>query len=169
VTHTIFTSQNSIFKLNLKLNLICPQTYIWLGIFIGLFSPPVLAQDTVAIDSSLAANPITLSGSTNGNLETVEVSQTASTATGYCNGYISPQPNHLLELESFFNSLRLEVESSADTTVLIKGNGGVWCNDDSGSANPIIEGQWQEGIYKVWVGSYQPDANESYQIRITGR
>lgn len=154
----IFTRLNLIFK-----------TYIWLGIFFSFICHPAFAQDTVTINDDIATKPITLSGNTSGNLKAIEVSQTESTATGYCDGYISPQPNHLIELESYFDSLRLEIESSADTTVLIKGNGGVWCNDDSGSANPIVEGQWREGQYKVWVGSYQPDTSNDYQIEITGK
>ena len=154
---------------NSRRNLIFFKTYIWLSIFLSLIYHPVSAQNITTIDRDIATKPITLSGSTNGNLKTVEVSQTKSTATGYCDGYISLQPNHLLELESFFDFLRLEVESTADTTVFIKGDGGVWCNDDSGSANPMIEGQWQQGLYKVWIGSYQPDMSNSYQIKITGR
>ena len=151
-----------------KLNLIAHH-YLGLGILLSLIANPVAAQDVVAIDGDLAATPIVLSGNTSGNLKAIEISGTENTATGYCDGYINPQPNHLLKLDSFFDSLRLEVQSSADTTVLIKGNGGVWCNDDSGSANPLIEGQWQAGSYKVWVGSYQPDTSNSYQIRITGQ
>ena len=99
----------------------------------------------------------------------LEVSQTKNTPTGYCDGYVDSQPNHVLQIESFFDSLRLEVNSSADTTVLVKGNSGVWCNDDAGSANPVIEGQWQQGKYQVWVGSYQPNASNNYQIQLTGR
>ena len=137
--------------------------------FVSLVYQPVLAQNAVTIDREIATQPIVLSGNTGGNLQAVEVSQTKSTRTGYCDGYVSPQPNHLLELESFFESLKLEVESTADTTLLIEGNGGVWCNDDSGSANPMIEGQWQQGQYKVWIGSYQPDTSNSYQIKVTGK
>lgn len=162
---TIFKSYSST-----KFSLILSKTYyIWLGIFVSLICYPVSAQNTVTIDDDIATQPITLSGNTSGNLEVIEMSQTESTPTGYCDGYISPQPNHLLELESFFDYLKLEVESPADTTVLIKGNGGVWCNDDSGSANPMIEGQWQQGQYQVWVGSYQPDTSNSYQIKVTGK
>lgn len=152
-----------------RLNHIVFKTYIWLGMFISLISYPALAQNIVTIDRGIAAKPVVLSGNTGGNLQALSISQVENTATGYCDGYISPQPNHLLELESLFNFLRLEIESSTDTTVLIKGSEGVWCNDDSGSANPMIEGQWQKGLYKVWVGSYQPDTRNSYQIRITGQ
>ena len=71
-------------------------------------------------------------------------------------------------LNSFFNFLKVEVASQADTTIIIQGPGGVWCNDDTDNVNPIIEGQWQPGIYRVWIGSYQADSNNDYQIKITG-
>ena len=165
MTQAIFKLQNSSFRLNL----IFFKTYIWLAIFVSLIYHPVSAQSVVSIDRDITNKPIILTGSTGGDLKTVEVSQTEKTATGYCGGYVTTQPNHLLELESFFDLLRLELESAADTTVLIKGDNGIWCNDDSGSANPMIEGQWQQGSYKVWVGSYQPNANDNYQIKITAQ
>ena len=152
-----------------RYNFLFYKTLIWLGMIIGLSNHSVLAQNVVTIKQSNMPQPIILTGNTGGNTKAFEVSQTKSTTTGYCDGYVNSQPNHLLQIESFFESLRLEVNSSADTIILVKGNNGVWCNDDAGSANPIIEGQWQEGLYKVWVGSYQADSSNSYQIQITGR
>lgn len=162
---TILRSQ---FFLNRNIFLYC-QISILLGAAVGFSNSPALAQNVVTIKQDIVAQPIVLTGNTIGELKAKEVSQTTSTPTGYCDGYIDSQPNHLLQIESFFDSLRLEVNSPADTTVLIEGNNGVWCNDDSGSANPMIEGQWQQGLYKVWVGSYQPNANENYQIKITAQ
>jgi hypothetical protein len=52
---------------------------------------------------------------------------------------------------------------------LLSVNQGVWCNDDAGSANPIIEGQWQPGVYQVWVGSYQANSHNKYKIKIKGK
>ena len=127
------------------------------------------AQNTFAINRQTIAQPLTIVGTNNGRIKLVEIAGTENTATGYCNGYVDTQPNHLLKLESFFESLRLEVQSPVDTTLMVQGSSGIWCNDDSGSANPMIEGQWQEGLYKVWVGSYQPNTNNSYQIQITGK
>ena len=130
---------------------------------------PASAQNTITIDRDTVARPLTIMGTSSGEIKSAEIAKTENTATGYCDGYVDVQPNHLLEIESFFDSLRLEVNSSADTTVLVKGNSGVWCNDDAGSVNPIIEGQWQQGLYKVWVGSYQPDTSNNYQIQITSK
>ncbi|MEM7595774.1 MAG: hypothetical protein AAF383_30450, partial [Cyanobacteria bacterium P01_A01_bin.83] len=108
-------------------------------------------------------------GTSGGAIAAQEVAQTKNTATGFCNGYVNSQPNHLLNIESFAPYLRLEIASNADTTIVIQGPGGVWCNDDSNNANPMIEGQWQPGVYQVWVGSYQVNSSHDYQIRINAR
>ena len=139
-------------------------------IIFNSFIPRTQAQsNSINVNSTIAKNPLVLRGSSGGGVIAKEISQTENTATGFCDGYVRSQPNHVLKLESFFESLRLEVESSADTTILVKGPGGVWCNDDASSANPMIEGQWQPGTYQVWIGSYQADSNNEYRIKITGK
>ena len=138
-----------------------------LGTSLNFNTYSAIAQ--IVIDQNTITQPLILEGISGGSIAALEITQTEKTATGYCDGFASRQPNHILKIESFFKSLRLEVESTADTTIMVKGTGGVWCNDDVNNANPIIEGAWQPGIYKVWVGSYQADANNNYQIRITGQ
>lgn len=145
------------------------QASCWLAIILSAKSYSALAQTTDKITIADVTQPIVAAGTSGGTVPLQEIAQTENTSTGYCDGYASPQPNHVLELMSFFEFLRLEVESPADTTVLIRGSGGVWCNDDAGTANPVIEGQWQQGVYQVWVGSYQADSNQNYQIKITGK
>ncbi|MEL6494912.1 MAG: hypothetical protein AAFQ41_07285 [Cyanobacteria bacterium J06623_7] len=130
---------------------------------------PANAQNTVAIDSNTIAQPLIIRGTSNGSIKSAEIARTENTPTGFCDGYVDARPNHLLEIESFLESLRLEVKSSVDSTLMVEGSSGVWCNDDSSSANPMIEGPWQQGLYKVWVGSYQADKQNNYQIEITGK
>lgn len=130
---------------------------------------PSVAQLAVTLENKVEPNPLILEGVSGGSLKATEIVQTESTATGFCNGFIAPQPNHILELKSFFEFLKIEVNSSTDTTIIIEGPGGIWCNDDSDDANPAIEGQWQPGNYKIWIGSYQEDSSNSYQIRIMGK
>lgn len=133
---------------------------------------PILAQssiNSIAIDQNSIAQPLTFEGISGGAITALEITNTENTATGYCDGFASRQPNHILKLASFFEFLRLEVESPADTTILVQGPGGVWCNDDSHNANPMIEGVWQPGEYKVWIGSYQANSNNNYRIKITGK
>lgn len=147
-----------------------PQWLI-LALSLSLKSYTVVAQTPpkIAIDRQKMTRTITARGVSGGNTPLGEIARTKNTATGHCNGYGRIQPNHSLELTSSFDFLRLEVESSADTTILVRGPGGVWCNDDASTTNPLIEGQWQSGIYRIWVGSYQADTENDYQIKITGR
>ena len=145
-------------------------TWFWLAIILSIKSYSVLAQASkITISPDLVTQPIVATGTSGGNIPLQEIAGTENTATGYCDGYVNSQANHTLELESFFEFLRLEIASSADTTVLVKGSSGVWCNDDAGTANPVIEGQWQSGLYQIWVGSYQADSNNEYQIKIIGK
>lgn len=163
---------NLLLLLEFKFNLISPKIpYFLLGLAMSLTCYPSFAQasNIITINQSNIAKPLTIQGTSGGAIAAQEISQTKMTATGYCDGYVSPQPNHLLKLESFWEFLRLEVASQADTTILVKGVGGVWCNDDAGTTNPVIEGQWQPGLYQVWVGSYQANSTNDYQIKITGK
>lgn len=143
-------------------------------LFIGSIlncNSPALAQnkiEEITIDRQFISSPMMLEGVSGGNSTAAEVARTENTATGYCDGFVHRQPNHIFRLNSFFNFLKVEVESTADTTILIKGPGGVWCNDDAETANPVIEGEWQPGIYEVWIGSYQQNVKNDYRIKITG-
>ncbi|MGF1590002.1 MAG: hypothetical protein ACFCU7_12290 [Pleurocapsa sp.] len=142
-----------------------------LAIVCSISSYPVLAQasDGIAINPKTISQPLMIKGTSGGTVKAREITQTENTPTGYCDGYVRSQPNHFLKLETFLEFMRLEVESAADTTVLVKGPGGVWCNDDAGTVNPMIEGQWQQGLYRVWVGSYRANTHHNYQIKITDR
>ena len=159
-----------IYLLDIRRNLIFVKTYALLLLIAVIFSNyEVLAQASriITINPKIINQPMISQGISGGIVKAKEISQTENTATGYCHGYVQTQPNHLLKLESFFEFLRLEVNSLVDTTILVKGPDGVWCNDDSETANPMIEGQWQPGVYKIWIGSYQPDSKDNYQIKIT--
>jgi hypothetical protein len=130
-----------------------------------------LAQEkakNVTIDPQSSPDPLIIAGVSGGPVEAIEVIKREDTTTGYCDGFVNRRPNHTITLNSFFNFLKVEVESNADTTIMIKGPGGIWCNDDAENANPVIEGQWQAGTYKLWIGSYQENENNDYVIRITG-
>jgi hypothetical protein len=82
-------------------------------------------------------------------------------------GYVDQQPDHTIVLTEFFDYLRLEVQSPENTTLVVRGPGGVWCNDTYNGQNPGIAGQWFSGTYQVWVGSGTPDTYHPYVIRIS--
>ncbi|ELS03074.1 hypothetical protein Xen7305DRAFT_00027930 [Xenococcus sp. PCC 7305] len=133
-------------------------------------SSNTLAQDIVkkiTLDGQISPNPMLIDGTSGGQIEAIEVVNIKETSTGPCNGLVEQQPNHILILNTFFEFLKIEVESSIDTTILVQGPGGIWCNDDYNNINPALEGQWQQGKYKLWVGSYESTPN-NYRIRITG-
>ncbi|MBE9170830.1 hypothetical protein IQ238_26070 [Pleurocapsales cyanobacterium LEGE 06147] len=124
--------------------------------------------ENIIIDRESTPDPLVIAGVSGGSLEATEVLETEATTTGFCDGFINRQPNHRLILNSFFDFLRVEVESNVDTTIMIEGPGGIWCNDDTNDTNPVIEGQWQPGSYKIWIGSHQVDVFNDYLIKITG-
>ncbi len=151
-----------------------PQIYIFLFIevvvnFLTITS--AFAQNiskNITIDRAVTSNPLLVDGVSGGSIAALEVVRTEQTATGFCDGFINRQPNHTLTLKKFFDFLKIEVDSPADTTIVIQGPGGIWCNDDANHTNPVIEGQWQPGVYKVWIGSYQENTTNNYRIKISG-
>lgn len=61
------------------------------------------------------------------------------------------------------------MQSPKDTTIIVRGPGGIWCNDDFKGKNPGIAGQWLPGTYSIWVGSYDQTKYHPYVLRITER
>ena len=132
----------------------------------------VFAQNIVkniTIDQGVTRTPLLVDGVSGGSLAALEVARTEQTSTGYCDGFVNRQPNHTLTLKKFFDFLKIEVDSLTDTTIVVQGPGGIWCNDDAHNTNPAIEGQWQPGVYKIWIGSYQENATDNYRIKISGK
>ncbi|MEC4896264.1 MAG: hypothetical protein SAL07_25200 [Oscillatoria sp. PMC 1051.18] len=130
-------------------------------------SPPIFENRTIA--PTFSPDPLEIRGVSGGDVTARSIVGTAESPTGACVGYIDRQPDHVLTLTSFFKFLKVEVRSSQDTTIVVKGPGGIWCNDDgsNNNKNPAIAGQWQQGAYQIWVGSYQKNAFHDYVMRIT--
>lgn len=130
-----------------------------------------LAQSTsplldLNLSPGFTPNPTQLSGISGGSLPATTLTERASTPTGPCLGFVDQVPNHILMLDTFFENLAIRVESRQDTTLIIRGPGGVWCNDDREGPNPAISGQWLAGDYQVWVGSYQKETYFPYTLYI---
>lgn len=131
---------------------------------------PVTAQpifDSLRLSSGFRPDPQTLRGVSGGSYKAMELLSVRETPTGACVGYIDEYADHQLKLDSFFNYLRVSVESQGDTVLVVKGPGGTWCNDDSNNQNPVIVGEWQSGSYDVWVGSRQKNDYFPYVLEIT--
>lgn len=163
------TYKKIFYCLNLQWQLFYPKYSLVLLVctFGNVFGATAGAE--VIVNQNVDTQPLIIEGVTSGSVTALEIAQTENTATGYCDGFTNRQPNHVFILDKYFSSLRLEVESIADTTIIVRGAAGIWCNDDLSSANPVIEGAWQPGKYQIWVGNYQKASSNSYRLKITGQ
>lgn len=130
-------------------------------------SPIISIFENVTLSPNFSPDPTTVRGISGGPLTASNVAGRAETVTGPCAGFVDEQPDHTIQLTEFFSYLSIQVESPEDTTLVVRGPGGSWCNDDYQSSNPGIAGQWLSGSYDVWVGSYNRDSYHPYVIRIT--
>lgn len=142
------------------------------GLFLGALaqSQPAHSQtifENVTIRPRFSPDPMTIRGISGGSVPATTVAGRRETPTGPCVGFVDEPPDHTLVLTSFFNYLSLQVESPQDTTLVVSGPGGTWCNDDFQGKNPGIAGQWQPGTYRVWVGSYDKNNYHAYIIRMS--
>jgi hypothetical protein len=143
------------------------------------WSDPMLAQTTqssststifenVTLTPDFSPDPITVHGISGGPVMAADLTRRATTATGPCSGFVDRQPDHIMTLTHFFNYLSLQIESSDDTTIVVRGPGGTWCNDDYQGKNPGIAGRWFSGTYQIWIGSVIKDRYSPYIIHISG-
>lgn len=148
-----------------------------MGLVLGSLSPlgidilrelPVSAQtDVLTLASGFTPNPTVLVGTGGGDRPAAEVVNMRNSPTGPCLGFISTQPHEEVTLDSRFSNLEIRVEADLDTTLIVAGPDGVWCNDDRGSHNPAIAGEWLAGSYRIWVGNYQAGEVPRYELSIT--
>ena len=126
--------------------------------------------ENVTIQYPFSPDPLTVRGMSGGSIPGSQIAGTETTPTGPCKGFMDEAPDHTLKLVSKFEYLKLVVNSPADTTMIIKGPGGTWCNDDFDDKNPGVVGEWLRGTYQIWIGSYKE--NDSlplpYTLKIMG-
>jgi hypothetical protein len=128
-------------------------------------APPIF--ENVSINSKFSPDPLTLRGISGGSVAVKQVAGRTETANGPCVGYVDEKPNHILVLSDFFNYLKIVAESPEDTTMVVRGPGGTWCNDDFEGQNPGLAGEWLPGTYRIWIGSYDKNKYPPYILRIT--
>ncbi len=152
--------------------------FVLAGLLPGLFgitavsaqtSPaqPLTIFENVTLSPNFTPDPTTLRGISGGDRAANQITGRPNTATGPCNGFVDAQPDHTIVLTQFFSRLSLQVQSTEDTTIVVRGPGGTWCNDDASGKNPGIAGQWLSGTYQVWVGSFAQNTYSPYVIRIS--
>ena len=123
--------------------------------------------EDIAIAPSFSPKAIELRGISGGGVETQTTSGRKDTETGACIGFVDAAPDHKVTLTKPFSYLKLQVKSSGDTILLLRGPGGSWCSDDVSDRNPEISGDWLAGTYEVWVGSYEENASFPYLLKVT--
>ena len=128
-------------------------------------APPIFGD--ITIDRQFSPDPLTVRGMSGGSVPGRQIAGRTETPTGPCTGFVDQTPGHTLKLKSAFEYLKLLVESPQDTTMIVQGPGGTWCNDDFEGKNPGIVGEWLPGIYQIWVGSYEKDKYFPYTLQIT--
>lgn len=122
--------------------------------------------EDIAIAPSAAPKEIELRGISGGGVETQKKSGRKVTETGECIGFIDAEPDHKITLTKPFKFLKMQVKSSGDTILLVRGPGGSWCSDDVSDRNPEIGGDWLQGTYEVWVGSYEENTSFPYLLEL---
>jgi hypothetical protein len=143
---------------------VAASTVVALGIAL---SAQAQTYAPATIKPKFAPDPMVLEGVAGGVQSASSVAGTAETPTGACLGFVDREPNHKLELKAFFNYLSIVADGQADTTIIVKGPGGTWCNDDYQGKNAGVSGQWLPGSYEVWVGDYKKDKNTQYRLKIS--
>ncbi|NET70197.1 MAG: hypothetical protein F6K62_03990 [Sphaerospermopsis sp. SIO1G2] len=128
-------------------------------------TPPIFAD--ITIDRQFSPDPLVVRGMSGGSVPASTVNGGNKTQTGACSGFVDKEADHNLKLLNKFDYLKVQAQSPADTTMMIKGPGGTWCNDDLDGKNPGIVGEWLKGNYKIWVGSYEKGKYLPYTLKIT--
>ncbi|MBE9250835.1 hypothetical protein IQ226_17200 [Dolichospermum sp. LEGE 00240] len=124
----------------------------------------------VTIQHPFSPDPLTVRGMSGGSVPGSKIAGKVETKpTGPCQGFMDQTPDHILKLTSKFEYLKLVIDSPSpnDTTMIIKGPGGTWCNDDFDGKNPGIVGEWLPGTYQIWIGSYKDNESLPYTLKIT--
>ncbi|PZV16853.1 MAG: hypothetical protein DCF20_06780 [Pseudanabaena sp.] len=123
--------------------------------------------EDISISPNFTPKEIELRGISGGGVETQKKSGRKVTETGDCIGFIDTEPDHKITLTKPFQYLKMQVKSSGDTILLVRGPGGIWCSDDVSDRNPEISGDWLEGTYEVWIGSYEENTSFPYLLQLT--
>jgi hypothetical protein len=117
----------------------------------------------VTLGPGFVPDPRNATGSSGGP---TNASSMGSTADGPCTGMIDSTPDHVLTLTHAFTFLKLHARSDRDISLVVRGPGGLRCNDDHDGLNPVIQGSWPAGRYEVFIGSVD-SGNHRYTLSIT--
>ena len=118
-----------------------------------------------ALRGGFTPDPSTVNVVSGGGLD----ASTMGLAPG-CRGYVTRQPDFIVDYANAASFLRFFATSTGDTTLVINDGAGRWhCNDDSnGGLNPTVDiANPPSGQYDVWVGSYRARENLRSTLHVT--
>ena len=134
---------------------------------------PTGTETTTISGPGFSPDPTTTSALAGGTMEASSLAQLDAQGN-YCAGRIPPSPQHLLRVGAAMPMLRILVNGSEDTTLVVRGPDGAFhCNDDSGDpnhgTNPVVEiAGAPAGDYAIYVGAFSSQAMLStYSIGFT--
>lgn len=111
------------------------------------------------IGAGFMPDPQTQTGTSGG-------SRDAGIYGGSCRGSIASAADHTITVTSTVN-LKVFAESPDDSTLVITGPGGTFCDDDShGNLNPEVNAVLTPGTYQVFVGEFG-GGNSRYTLTLT--
>lgn len=156
----------------------------WIGILgasillaLGAWGGTVAAQQGLRIGGSssnfgrhslrggFVPDPFTVSITSGGSIDARALRLGAN-----CGGFVTREPDFILNYDSPSDFLRIYFQGNGDTTLVINDPAGGWhCNDDSfGGLNPSVDfNRPRAGQYDIWVGSYSASENVRGTLHVT--
>lgn len=87
-----------------------------------------------------------------------------------CVGFVRDSALHEITLSHDVEALEIRVESTADTTLIVRDNEGrMRCADNVLGTNPMVDGAFYAGVYNVWVGTKSAGRTAPYELTVAPR
>lgn len=136
-------------------------TAVELGLFEADGSSGEAAFGTISLRPGFMPDPHVVSGQAGGFRSSARLQEG-------CSGWIGDAPDHILVAESSFEQLRVLVRARRDTSLIVrKPDGSYFCADDNEGKNPVLEGAFPRGRYRIWVGTFRQGKDVDYHLGFT--
>ena len=138
----------------------------WLSQSSAVFANPA---NFASLSLSPGFSSKTVKGYTKGAIALHRIVGERDMQRNMCLGYGSLSPDHELVLKKNVKKLSVQVSSSRDTTLLIKGpKNRLYCFDDSAQGKDAgwIANQLPAGKYSIWVGSFEKGQQFRYSVTV---
>lgn len=115
----------------------------------------------LSLEPGFIPDPHVVDGTSGGSTD-------SSTFDPLCIGFISRIPDVLFEASGTFANLHIMAASDGDVTLVVQRPDGTYlCNDDMEGLNPMVSGPFPRGVYKIWVGDFDPREATRFRLGIS--